>query len=712
MFAASKSGKATAVVPATPDPSFPSVTLLTETTGTNGQTNNSFLDSSSNNFSITRVGSATQGSVNPYWPNSYWSNYFNGSTDYLSNASNSVLTFGSADFTVEYWAFCPSLNSPFSVVFGGDTSSATDIAFGFNPSSPYCTHSANWPVYTTTPMPIGVWTHLAFTRTSGTWKVYINGVDVTTGSQSNPSVTTTTLGIGARSSGANKFIGYISNIRVIKGQALNSTGNFTPSTTPVTATAVGWTGANVAGSITGTVSLLTCRSNRFIDNSPSPTIFTTTGSPSSQVFQPVPPPASYTAGAYGGSGYFNGTTDYLSLADNVALQLGSGDFTIEGWFIISGPTSTAYNLISKGTAVTGWSLNTTTTARVQFSYTALNLTGATTLITPNVWYHIAVVRSGTSTGNLKIYINGAQEVASTGAVLDNFNQTDLLYISASRTATLPLNGFSSNVRVVKGIAVYTGAFSPPTLAPLTTAGSTSAASYSSTTNVNTSFAASATSLLSNFTNAGVYDATMLGDQITAGSAQTSITQYKWSPTSINFNGTTDYITSSDSSGILTSLAGIPLWTVECWFYNTNTTASSTFVFCKGGRRDTSVSPSYGLSVIGSTGSGVFVIGNNTVSFGSAYSFTYPSSTFATNAWVYFAAVSSSSGIITTYVNGVLKSTSGSGISVILCANESFSIGSAIIAPANAFTGYIQDFRITKGVARTITASPTSAFPTR
>jgi hypothetical protein len=67
------------------------------------------------------------------------------------------------------------------------------------------------------------------------------------------------------------------------------------------------------------------------------------------------------------------------------------------------------------------------------------------------WYYFAVVRSGTATGNLKIYLNGSLEVTSGGAVNDNFNQTDILYVGASRTGTTPLNGYLQDVRITKGV---------------------------------------------------------------------------------------------------------------------------------------------------------------------------------------------------------------------------------------------------------------------
>jgi hypothetical protein len=142
----------------------------------------------------------------------------------------------------------------------------------------------------------------------------MNGVDQTGGSNINPNITNSTIGIGADSSGSYKFTGYVSNLRVVKGTALY-TSAFTPSTTALTA-------------ITNT-SLLTCRSNRFIDNSTNNFTLTAGGTPRVQEFQTFNLPASYNAATYGGSSYFNGTNDYIYLGTNSALNLGTGNFTLE-----------------------------------------------------------------------------------------------------------------------------------------------------------------------------------------------------------------------------------------------------------------------------------------------------------------------------------------------------------------------------------------------
>ena len=61
------------------DPYFEYTTLLLSGNGTNGAQNNTFLDGSTNNFTITRNGNATQGTFSPF-SQTGWGNYFNGSS--------------------------------------------------------------------------------------------------------------------------------------------------------------------------------------------------------------------------------------------------------------------------------------------------------------------------------------------------------------------------------------------------------------------------------------------------------------------------------------------------------------------------------------------------------------------------------------------------------------------------------------------------------
>jgi len=91
------------------DPYFENTTLLLPGNGTNGAQNNTFLDSSTNAFSITRNGNTTQGTFSPF-SQTGWSNYFDGTGDYLTAPDNAASEIGASDFCVEGW-FYPTVSN-------------------------------------------------------------------------------------------------------------------------------------------------------------------------------------------------------------------------------------------------------------------------------------------------------------------------------------------------------------------------------------------------------------------------------------------------------------------------------------------------------------------------------------------------------------------------------------------------------------------------
>jgi hypothetical protein len=418
--------------------------MLLHGDGTNGAQNNTFIDSSANNFAITRNGAVTQGSFNPFSITAPYaesvnggSGHFSGGAEFLTLSQPTAFTFNTLDFTVEAWVYPTANPSSFYCVIDARPSNlAVAWAFGLRliTGNLKIEFFNGAQINGSITVPLNTWTHIAFSRSSSTLKGFVNGVlDVNTTMSTNLTNSGTQY-IGALRDPAYST-GYISNIRVVKGVAVY-TAAFTPSTVPLTA-------------ISGTSFLLGFTNAGVVDNAMQNALVTVgTSQVSTSVFK------------FGtGSLAFSGTGAWLTAADKTSLQMGTGDFTIEGWVYVNA-IGTAYGIVSKGAASTGWSVNVTSGNTLQFSYTATVLTGTTTLAA-STWYYFAVVRSGSGTGNLKIYLNGTVDATSAGAVTDNFNQTNILYVGASRTGTTPLNGYIDDLRITKGVARYTASFVAP-----------------------------------------------------------------------------------------------------------------------------------------------------------------------------------------------------------------------------------------------------------
>jgi hypothetical protein len=285
----------------------------------------------------------------------------------------------------------------------------------------------------------GQWVHLVAVRSGTTASLYINGSRVATGTVSIDYTVNGPVNVGAIGSlGGYELNGYLSNLRVVKGTAVYdpTQTTLTVPTAPLTA-------------ITNT-SLLLNFTNAGIYDAATINNGQTVGNAQVSTTQAKWSPTSMA---------FDGTGDYVTVIDKPELRIGTGDFTIEGWVYLNA-TGVAYGLVSKGTATTGWSVNVTSGNKLQFSYTATQLTGATSLAS-GTWYYFAVVRSGTASGNLRVILNGATDATSAGAVNDNFNQTNVLYVGADRVAGAVLNGYLQDVRITNGYARTT---STPTAA--------------------------------------------------------------------------------------------------------------------------------------------------------------------------------------------------------------------------------------------------------
>jgi hypothetical protein len=338
---------------------------------------------------------------------------------------------------------------------------------------------------------------------------------------------------------------------------------------------------------------------------------------------------------------------------------------VEAWVYptsLSG-TSTLYggvsNIIEIQYSSGGISYNKAGVAGVLSSATAPTL---------NAWNHIVVVRN--TSNNSSLFLNGVR-LATTASDSNTFSATTT-YIGGSASSAFVF-GYISNFRYVNGTAVYN-----PTQTTLTVP----TAPLTNITN---------TSLLLNFTNAGIYDATSKNDLETVGNAQISTTQSKWGGSSISFDGTGDWLLIPDQPP---QRIGTGKFTIELWVYRNS-------------------SGTYGLvgKGTGTTGWLVSLNSSNQVVFTYASSTITSTGTVSATTWTHIAVVREGTSTNQTkiYINGTNDGTGT--VSTDFNQTNSMYIG-ADRTGGSAANAYVQDVRITNDARYTANfTAPTAAFPT-
>jgi hypothetical protein len=529
-----------------------------------------------------------------------------------------------------------------------------------------------------TTISLNTWYHLAVVRSvsGGTNNyVFLNGVAVGTSTTSTAFADNSQpLKIGTDNlsgSNYNQFTGYISNLRIVKGTAVY-TSAFTPPTAPLTA-------------ISGT-SLLTCQSNRFVDNSTNAFAITVNGNTSVEAFVPFDPTAAYAASTVGGSGYFDGTGDYFSIADNTALDMEASSFTIEAW--VYAPSTINSNSIviyckRATTAIYGgviFGINSSNLpvcyATVDGSNWNVTMTSGTQTIFLRTWNHLALTRNG----NIwTIWVNGVSSQTTTvSGTVPNNAAAMTVNAGAADGGFTGSAAYIAGLRVVKGTAVYTSAFTPPTAPPTAIAN---------------------TSLLLNYTNAGITDATAKNVLETVGSAQISTSRSKFGSSSIYLSSANDYL-KIPRSELFAVYAGD--FTLECWVNYAAVIFGYTMIFqTYDGTNELTLRT-------GDAGFGYVVQAVLGVGAGAVYTSSYTISDLQ-NVWTHLAFCRT--GTTTRFFyNGVQQSSKTSSVSLGAPIAGYPSVGVSGYSP----TAYIQDLRFTKGIGR-YTANftpPTTAFPTQ
>lgn len=473
-------------------------------------------------------------------------------------------------------------------------------------------------------------------------------------------------------------------VYVIENKPVFNTTSFLPSSGPV-GTTVNLYGGNFTGttdvSFNGTPATFTTNSNTSItatvpaNASTGPISVTNAAGTSATSYNFTVPPIN-------GSIAFAGTNQYTN---TTVVAPGTTSTTYEMWFRQSNTTPSTQGLLQTRSGTTGGD-------GIDVSITNGNITVSTSgsfllvgagTVNPNTWYHLAVVRNGATAWT--VYLNGS----SIGTF--SFSSTTSTDLSLGRKSAVGYDEFFigniSNFRYVKGTAVYTANFTPPTAALTAISGTqlllntytgngflndNSGNNYS-TTNGNTV----TSSTYEPFTPTPYPVPTITSLTPAIGLVGTTVTltgNYFTGTTDVKFNGTTAAFTVNSPTSITTTVpANATTGTITVTNASGTTTSSSNYTVLATPPTITSFTPSSGPvgTAVTITGTGFdATAANNTVYFDGVKAIVTSASTTQ---------------LVVTFPSG----TSGfSELSVINTTNKSAAVSNKKFSTTFTNTGFV------------------------
>lgn len=181
---------------------------------------------------------------------------FNGTTQYLSNTSNSTaLQAGTGDFTLEFWMYPTSVASTAVVVEIGRLAAGSSAGYQLDIISGALNLYYGGGIGSNIVGPalsINNWYHVALTRSGGNLRLFVNGTQAGSTATDNTNYNQAYLWVASNAGGGTAlYSGRVTNVRFAKGVAVY-TSNFTVSTTPLATTQDANQYGNPSAAITGT----------------------------------------------------------------------------------------------------------------------------------------------------------------------------------------------------------------------------------------------------------------------------------------------------------------------------------------------------------------------------------------------------------------------------------------------------------------------------
>ena len=254
---------------------------------------------------------------------------------------------------------------------------------------------------------------------------------------------------------------------------------------------------------------------------------------------------------------FDGSDDYINIPNQTALTPGTSDFTLECWVYFTS-TTTGQGIFQLDT--TPLSSNTyigpvlfTGSGSYAGRWATMTKSGGNQTLYADsshnpvvgVWYHTAVVRTSNT---IKVFVDGVQVISDFTDSTD-FTDRDSLVIGAYYSGSYTFTGYISNFRYVKGTALYTSAFTPPTspLSAVTNTQVLACQSHNFKENSSNSYALTRVSLPKIETNAPFNSTTVYDPATHGGSAEFTA-------------ASADYFAGASAQSVGNN------WTIDFWFY--------------------------------------------------------------------------------------------------------------------------------------------------
>jgi hypothetical protein len=680
--------------------------------------------------------------------------YFDGTGDYLSVPDSEDWNFGSGDFTIDFWMRTPSISGWQGILSQFNSTVAnrsvqlynyvdnylwfdvTDASNAYSVKIPDSEISAN------------TWYHIALIRNGSYTHAYVNGVEKGTAANVGSATlnnSSLTFDVGRTidtSNNSHYFNGYLDELRISKDIA-RWTSNFTPPTraydfkkdyavydSPIVDagqsaqwSTITWTENGVATGDGETPYDSTSLVAGWNFNETSGTSATSGGTCgtscngtltnfASTASQDQAPGTGWTAnnrrwGA--GALSFDGTNDYVSVPDSDNWNFGTGDFSIETWVNFATLPAQQPIIGQRYDGDNQWWLHRTSSNTLRYynqisGVLNIDLSSAVLTWETGKWYSVVLTRNG---NNFNIYLDGRSVASTTDSdSASNFS----IPLKIGEFGASYFKGTIDSTRIYKGRALSaneilsnynagnielqtrSGATSDPndgTWEAWKPSGAGTETAVDAMDANNTSGDAYTKLLLhgeGNNNSTGFRDDSLFRKTLTAnGDAKISTTQTKLGSSSMYFDGTGDYLSVPNSTDFN---FGTGDFTIDTWVRFSSVVSNGVFI---NNQEPLAGVNGWVFRLNGINGL-MFQYGTGSIQTISVTGFS-PS----VNTW-YQVAVAKTGSTLRFFVDGTQVGADQTLSGAIADSTQVLKVG-ANAGSSYDFNGYLDELRISKGIAR-------------